>query len=594
MLQTGPGITNPKMQIKIAFFLLFAVSWTVNSIHAIRSYYVVPSNSSDCNSEFSTYEACFTFQQFAERSQNESYYHENITLTFAPGRHLLLGGIEFSNAAHVIVKGQMKNSYKPEISCFGGNCFSLRNLSSLHIENLGFTECLSEASDGSAIFTSGTNVVNITQCSFVNNIAHMQGGAVRLEFIESVHMLQNQFLNNSAICPQSEIHSVSGNCSTSCNTSGGALSFFHISSLVIDTLLFDGNVASCHSGAIALSFSNASILNSRFIRNGVAVNDGFGGGLFLNSSALKLQKSTFEENDADTGGGIYSVASTLDIFDSAFSLNSAGYSGGGAAFFINTTLSIENTIFRQNSAHRGGAIAIDSVNQHTLIVNSTFQNNTLRSLGDFGGAVFLQLSGVPNCTSSCNKEVIPTGNESTVTVTASTFQSNYGGLTGGAISVRGGVLNVTDNDFSGNRAQVGGAIDCSLNFAFLQENKFANNSAKSAGGALSLIDEVLQSKNNVYSNNECRFANGGVIFASNATLVSMDDQYNANKANAIGGAIFVVDSDVSSIGSVYSNNNGFFNGGRHRKRSYISKNKRSLKSQERIRRTTGKTPRTRK
>ena len=147
--------------------------------------------------------SCLTLQQFAKSGYSEM----NITLNFTPGKHFIEGGLEFNNTPNIVIRGQLEGLEKPKIKCLLKSCFSIRNSSNVFIENLEFTECFSEDYDGGAIFVSESEAVNITQCSFVNNFIRRRGGALRLQLIENVHILESQFINNSAICHPSDIFS---------------------------------------------------------------------------------------------------------------------------------------------------------------------------------------------------------------------------------------------------------------------------------------------------------------------------------------------------------------------------------------------------
>ena len=468
----------------------------------------------------------------------------------------------------------MEGLQKPKISCKQKSCFSIRNSSSIHIENLVFTDCFSEDSDGGAIFVSKAEAVNITQCIFINNFIRKRGGAMRLELIEKVHILDSQFVNNSAIChPSDIIISFLGLtfCSMSCTASSGAVSAFNITDFLIEVSHFESNTASCFNGAVLLSDSNTDLINNSFVRNSVTASLGQGGGLLVFSGITRLSDCTFEENHAGAGGGISSQSSQMDIINCSFSSNTAGRSseegifGGGAGYFSDTILSIDECSFTKNMAGIGGAIGIQLANsdKNVIVSKSKFQSNLNSNLSmGTGGAIFLQLSGEPSCTVSCisDSEIIPTYTMPVVSIVGCSFVLNGGGTSAGAIHARNGVLNVTGSEFKENSAQLGGvALGMDSNFGYFHGNDFRGNQAI-IGGAVDLYNGIVYSSNNTYSNNTGE-NDGGAIRTTFSTLFSYDDHYSKNYALTNGGAISAEFSDTFGNGCMFLNNSVVTTGG---------------------------------
>ena len=296
--------------------------------------------------------SCLTLQQFAKRD----YSQVNIILNFAPGKHFIEGGLEFNNTANIVIIGQLEGLEKPKIKCLLKSCFSIRNSSKVYIENLEFSDCFSEDSDGGAVFVSESKAVSISQCSFVNNFIRKRGGAMRLQLIENVYILESQFINNSAICHPSEIFSFFGLsiCLERCTASSGAISAFNITEFSIEHSLFESNTASCFNGAVTLSAGNVDLVNNSFVRNSATTSLGSGGGILVFSGSIHLSDCTFEGNHAGYGGGIHISDSTIMILNCSFLLNTASNFGGGAAYFTDTSLLIDETTFNRNMARVGG------------------------------------------------------------------------------------------------------------------------------------------------------------------------------------------------------------------------------------------------
>ena len=436
------------------------------------------------------------------------------------------------------------------------SCFTFRNSSSIHIENLVFTECFSEDSDGGALFVSEADVVNISQCSFVNNYVRKRGGAIRLQQIGRVHVQETSFVNNSAICHPLDIFSYLGSvhCLGSCTqASSGAISAFNVSSFVIIDSLFEGSMALCFSGAVLLSSSHTSVINSKFVQNSVTAALGSGGGLYIDSGSVQISDSIFEQNYADSGGAIYSSSSTIYILNCSLVKNTAGFYGGGAAYFSDTILSINVSHFGDNTAHIGGALIIQANGQDTVISSTFFQRNANPKSSSSGGAIYIQLSGAPSCTVSCLVDATPTGDESVVSIVSCIFDSNKGWIRGGAIDVTGGVLNVTNSILSKNSGLLGGAIFSNYNILYLQRNNFTANNSSAFGGAVYLAHGTVYSDNNRYSNNEV-FDGGAAVEAFKSTMISKSDQYISNIAHQGSGAVFVTEGTLKSNESFYEAN----------------------------------------
>ena len=542
----------------------------LHPITALRSYYIVPSDNSDCN--LSMYEACFTLQQFAERVQNNSarYFQENISLSFAPGKHILLGGIELRNTASVDIRGQANNSGKPEVSCTEGNCFSFKNSSKVHLENLAFIECFNDNSNGGAISVSESDTVNITQCTFTNNIVLKQGGAVRLELVETVHMLQNQFLNNSAFCNQSQVDI----CSPNCTASGGALSVMNVSSLVVSDLYFERNTASCRGGAVDLSFSAINLSNSNFVRNSVTAESDAerGGGLFLVDSILNLVESTFEGNSAFNGGGIFSLNSTLDITKSIFSRNTAHRTlgGGGAIVASFSDISLMGCSYLNNIAGLyGGAVSVSdgmffsklSSYEANFVHQQGGAVSLVQSQANFSGDVFL------NNTASLGAGASIFQTDNNIQIHNTSFANNLASGSEGPLyslqleNVRGDCEGISVINNTGSVYLFYSTLSFSGTITFTNNNGLT-------GAGLTLVQSTASfrdSPNITITSNSATF--GGGIFLSQSVLNIYTPMTITRNTAFVGGGVFCYQSQVSfnvedmSSPVLFADNSGTRGGG---------------------------------
>ena len=541
------------MLMSFTIFLIGAI-WTIAPSQSVQSYTIVPNDTSHCNVE-RQFQRCYTLQQFAEVYENLS---KDISLSFSPGEHLLVGGIELNNTVNVIIEGQQNNGAKAVISCKENRCFSFYNSSRILITNLVFTKCVGEDWVGGAIFVNEAEDVSITQCLFVSNSVRKHGGAMGLFLIKRVHIFHSQFINNSALCRQTDAIEISGTtyCLPTCSASSGAFSGGYIKLIIIEDSLFNSNKATCGTGAISLKESTI-IIQSSTIKDCYcrSVIFGIGGGLAIFSSSLKVTNSSFIGNWAgQNGGSINALSSTVNISNSIFHSNRVTYFGG-ALHSYDTVLFIDNCIFWNNSALFGGAMYAETGKRTALIVNSHFQSNTV---SECGGAIFLHLGGFPECTQLCSNNVTQ---KPIAYVKTTSFVSNKAGAKGGAIAIIfKGAVKITDSEFISNYGKIGGAVYSNLNIVFTQGCTFVNNNSTFLGGAWYSGNGTVFSQRNKYISN--KGGSGGAFHSVFSTLVAKEDQYMTNQARkGSGGAIFSLRSSVSILGCNFSKNSASFNGG---------------------------------
>ena len=242
--------------------------------------------------------------------------------------------------------------------------------------------------DGGVMAVDPSATVNADNCTFSNNSALSQGGAI---FTIGGHVV----VSNSTL---SGNHAHDGGAFNA----GGQVAGVGIGDF--SQCLFTGNIAIERGGAIytdagAVYLSNCTLAgNSAHQGGGVA-----GGGIYV-------QSSTFIGNTAVDGGGIFSGVgggeadsgqvqvgapggiSVLELTGCSFTGNLAQHRGG-AMFFIETAFSITDSSFSGNHAQQGGAIFTDTsepgfLTRSTvsfLIVGSVFDSNSAEATG---GGIF--------------------------------------------------------------------------------------------------------------------------------------------------------------------------------------------------------------
>jgi List-Bact-rpt repeat protein/centrosomal CEP192-like protein/NHL repeat-containing protein/beta-propeller repeat-containing protein len=191
--------------------------------------------------------------------------------------------------------------------------------------------------DGGAIENFGT--LNISNCTFSQNIVNGQGGALANEG-GTMAISDSAFNNNGNI--------ISGNA-------GGAI-LLQDGTMTVTNTTFTGNTSDSDGAAIALYGGTLSVANSTFSGN-VATGDG--GAIRSNSP-----------------GGVLTV--TDSTFNGNIAAGRSGILGDGGAIYATSGSVTNSTIVGNNAAGDGGGI----FNAKALIVtNSTLYNNSALGAG---------------------------------------------------------------------------------------------------------------------------------------------------------------------------------------------------------------------
>lgn len=194
---------------------------------------------------------------------------------------------------------------------------------------------------------------------------------------------------------------------------------------------------------------------------------GSGGALRCESGQPTLTNCVFQENSsANTGGAIYATSARLTLTKCRFLGNWAAREGG-AIYGTSSNLTLTDCTFELNSGLSGGAIH-QTAGVLTLM-DCTFEGNAAQE----GGAVAFAVEKA--------------------SMTRCLFKQNWAFTLGGALENGGAPLTLDQCTFTGNRADMGGALYTSRLTASktaaglataITRSIFAGNYASSAGGAL--------------------------------------------------------------------------------------------------------------
>ena len=313
-----------------------------------------------------------------------------------------------------------------------------------------------------------------------------------------------------------------------------------------------------------------------------------GGGLSIADSSLSVNHCTFQENQANAGGGVCIVGnSNIRIVSSKFEHNQSN-SGDGGALHVggDSTVEIRASEFADNEAvyadngADGGAVSV-SDNAVVQIWSSRFHDNRAQ---DKGGAIdavgrFLELHDVEfdgNIAQSddLSREAggaVRNGFGSTALVEDCTFTNNQAQVAG-AFLLMGGEATIKDCLFDGNSAgYVAGAIGAygdwnARGTLTVTRCTFSNNQAQSASGALRVaswdtsfaadaqVDNSLFHDNQVLGSSE-----GGAVSVRWGATLALDNctlTQNTTNGTANTGGILVSNASLTVHNSIVYDNVG--------------------------------------
>jgi predicted outer membrane repeat protein len=229
---------------------------------------------------------------------------------------------------------------------------------------------------------------------------------------------------------------------------GGAVSHKSTGQLLILTSLLEDNTATDVGGAIVCDGCGGIDVRLSILRNNTAASTG--GAIDINASTLSVFLSSISYNSAVDGGGIYALITPLTIYDGTLTGNSAASDGG--ALYSQDTVDIQRSTFAENTAGDNGGAAYVEGGDAVTVSNSTFSANSA-----FCGGAFA---------------LIDTGAGLTASLSATTLYDNVATFAacGGHFQSSATVLEVSNSIIDG-----GAGINCN---------------APMTGGTHNLIDDA--------------------------------------------------------------------------------------------------------
>ena len=445
-----------------------------------------------------------------------------------------------------------------------GNGAAIANYGMVNGNNIAFKNNYSYGMGGAVYVANSTDdrttrEVTLKNCSFENNIGR-NGGALAVyassaELSEGgiVDVIGCNFIGNKAInTKETEVTS---------NVFGGAVYITRKSTLTIEDSNFEGNEALFEGGAIyAAGESSTTVSNTTFNKNKTtSETDAKGGAVSVHSAAISFDKADFTENTTlKNGGALYvsyttasAVNSDIDIANSSFSKNTSG-NGGGAIYATKHAveteeeeiLNVKNTSFTENTATNGGALYLTSRSE-TYMKDVTFTQNSANGDKSYGGAIYL------------------TG-YSFVEIDGAEFTKNTSGYSAGAIAVNSScraILNkvaATENAVpvsAGFLYSNSGRVD-------MYESTITGNTAGANGGGFAIYNSAITNVNNtVFDRNKADGYGGAVYDSSSETEAIFNTCTFKNSSAKYGGALYVNNKAILNLYKTTAESNTAKRGG---------------------------------
>ncbi len=250
----------------------------------------------------------------------------------------------------------------------------------------------------------------------------------------------------------------------------------------------------------------------------------------------------------------------------------------------NTSATFTNCVFENNQSEYnngsplGGAVSVSNV-ETVVFTNCDFNGN--KSAGTdsngagnaVGGAVYLSYCGniqMTGCDFDGNSSGSGSGGgalhtmwcgETTITGCTFTYNKMNGG-SGGAIALTYSTADmntISDNEFTGNAANNGGAIWIAQTNVTIEDNTYTNNTGTN-GGIL-----MVQNASNVIFNDDISNSTasnvGGFAYIANDVDLTINGNITNNTSGGRGGAIYMQGAGSVTVNGALTNNSSGATGG---------------------------------
>ena len=504
---------------------------------AQNQYYVTPSPNTTCPGE-----PCLTLSEYVQEA--EQYFTSDAIFQLLPGDHYLEESVDVENVRNFSLIGSNRiESETSRIICNRSSLyFWFSDITQVKISGLQFVFCGGFSRYFAAIYPTGVNFFELSNCSFVNST----NSAVLVADVERFRISSCLFRDTS----ESTLVIIS-------------------SSGTIESSYFIGNQASGDGSGILSVESEITIVDNHFSMNTAAVD---GGAINAGSSVLYFQGNTFDRNIAmGIGNAFY-----------------GGGHGGGIAAFFSTITFAGNNVFANNSAQgsfasAGGAIYLTLCEAHfngnsSFVANLAYapSDQTLFSLFSFqtGGGIQIESSNVTFAGSTIIEQNVAVQSGAGIQVQNSSVDFSgdtlFANNSLGGLWVQSSTITFTGNAvFLGNSALFGGGIAATGSLvSFNGFVSFIENSATTQGGAIWMVKDnsdslfgasvstflappkppILRNDGNLTIERNTAPLGGG-IYLFYSEMISLGDVAFLHNAADVAGGIVVLNANMTSVGS---------------------------------------------
>ena len=333
---------------------------------------------------------CLTLDQYTR--QTPTYFTTGSIFLFLPGNHTLWTTINLTDISDVVFRGLEEQS--SDITIIHGNggnisCAGVINLTfdglTLKTANLQVVRSKGVLLSDSIILDNDVSALNCSNSTITVNNSHFEGnkgdygGAIHVELLTKLEIIDSTFINNEAHYDGGAIHAensrvtvkgTSNNIKMAVTFSqnfatedGGAM--FADNAVVVfsgTVVFFENNYSGRDGGGIYSDASSLDFTSSITLFCGNKANKGNGGAIWLGGTYIELSRDTkFINNSADNGGALCGLETGLVFNDNVtFSFNLARRGGGAMYLEDVTSLKLSsgmklNTSYN-NATEYGGAI----------------------------------------------------------------------------------------------------------------------------------------------------------------------------------------------------------------------------------------------
>lgn len=345
---------------------------------------------------------------------------------------------------------------------------------------------------GNVITIDGNYSIQITGLTIRHGVANNGGGLYNIDsnltltevtFSENIADYGGGMYNDSGTITLTNVNFMSN---TSVESGGGLNNYTPNEVIVLNDVLFSGNIAGHAAGGVAL-YGGDTVFNNVTFQDNIA-EDSDGGGLFVSNTNATFTDTSFTNNETQSGGNggaVFISESTADFSNAHFTSNHT-LGLGGAVFITESIAAISNSTFIDNEALLGGGLLVED--QSTITLNDILFDGNKAPTSSSGMAVGGAMTVL---------------NESEATIQNTHFKDNEASEFGGALANEAATITIINSLFTGNKASNlgGGAIANNGNLNLINTTISQNGETNVPGGGLYNLQGTITMGNSIIWDN---------------------------------------------------------------------------------------------